>query len=116
MAISNDLPLSPGYVQMAWPPPGGELVQAVFDRCDIVGYERVRVRQCEVTEEEDLWARTDDMIPGEFQCELAIGDFRTRNAVDFIVELMNVSPIQYASLALAMSAVALDQADLAVRN
>jgi hypothetical protein len=69
-----------------------------------------------VTEEEDLWAKTDDEIPGEYQCEVAIDDFRTRDMVAFIVELMRVSPLQCARLALAFANAAHDQADAAVRN
>ena len=101
---------------MAFPPPGGELIRAVWEKFDIVGYERVRVRECQVTEEEDRWADPDDWIPGEHQCELSIGDFRTRDMAAFIVELMNVSPPQYARLALDFARMAQDQSDVAVLN
>jgi hypothetical protein len=112
----GELPLE-GTVFMAYPPNGPTMVKAVWDRCDIIGYRRVRVQQCEPTEPEDRWAYTDEEIPGEYEYELGIGDdFRTRNMVDFIVKLKYMSPRQYASLTLAWAHAVMDQTDPALLN
>jgi hypothetical protein len=101
---------------MAFPPLGGELVQPVIESGDITGYYRVRVHQADITEEQDLWVRTDDVLPGEFQAELAVGDYRTRNGADWLAELMTVSPTQFASLMLEAARFAQDQTGIAIRN
>lgn len=112
-ALSGELPLELGHVQMAFPPPGGELVQAdVSKDGEITGYYRIRAEQCDVTEEEDLWAQSGDVIPGEFQFELRIGDdFCTRDGLDWIMELKDRSPAQFARIALTIADVLQVQPD-----
>lgn len=120
-ATSGELPLEPGRVQMAFPPPGGELVQAVTENGEITGYYSIRVEQCEPMAAGDFWSSPDDEIPGEFQCEMRIGDdFSTRDMVGLHAELRERSPAQYARLAMEFASAAQaahdQEADPAILN
>lgn len=70
---------------------------------EITGYYRVRVEERWVTEEEDLWDDPDDEISGEFQYELGIGDYKTRDLLTWATELKKQSPAQYARLELLIA-------------
>jgi hypothetical protein len=106
-----------GYAEMAYPPPGGTMVRPIGLGC----YERVHVRQCSVTEESDMWAHTDDWLPGEYECVLPLvrpdgTTLCTRDVVEWVVELKAACPAAYASLRMAMAAEAMDQTGVEILN